>query len=780
MYQMVQKTINRAKNFVSKLMPYFKINDLIILTTGVLSGRASILLGFSPFGVACLGGFLAKDFSPWTSLLPIFGYLISGGDLRILQYILACGIITGLSYKIEWFQKGWLWNTVCAAALLVSGSLYMALFGFDYYSFVMLLIECVLCGVLVTPYRDFVTYFSGAKLRRTMTKEELFAIAVVLFAALSSLSNLTFPFDITLSGVISTFIILFCALEFNTGICAVTGTVLGILAGLSNPNLIFSVGSYSVASIAASLSKRYKKPGVILAFILANAVMTFYINGSTQVLINIYEVIIAGGVLFMIPVKKMRDAKESILLLLPWGGKKENKRMEALKEFTYQRLGKISRAFSGLSASMIKTEQRKATTPEKDVEMIIESVAERVCRNCKNCKFCWKENFEQTYDIVEKLLMVVERRGWVENYDLPSAFKNYCYNSAGIVLETNKVYELYRVNLIWESKVSESKQLISQQLEGVSQVVQTLADELQDNLNFEEETEKNIISILDSLGVKVGGVTVMTELQGRIRVKLNIRDCRGASSCDREILAALDTVTGRNMTRVSDRCSGGDCTVEFKEDENFAVDTAVARVRPKGERTWGDSYAIIRPDDGKLIVALSDGMGTGEEAARESNETVSLLEKLLVAGIDRATAIKLINSVLILKSYDESFATLDMLVFDLYSGEGEFVKTGGVSSYIKRGNKIIEIQSGTLPTGIIGGVEASNYKTTLRHGDIVIIASDGVTEIERNDQWLKELIRGIEQTNAQDIANYIMSAACRGISECIDDMTVIAVRIMEK
>ena len=91
---------------------------------------------------------------------------------------------------------------MCAAALLVSGSLYMALFGFDYYSFVMLLIECVLCGVLVTPYRDFVTYFSGAKLRRTMTKEELFAIAVVLFAALSSLSNLTFPLNITLSGVI--------------------------------------------------------------------------------------------------------------------------------------------------------------------------------------------------------------------------------------------------------------------------------------------------------------------------------------------------------------------------------------------------------------------------------------------------------------------------------------------------------------------------------------------------------------------------------------------------
>ena len=139
----------------------------------------------------------------------------------------------------------------------------------------------------------------------------------------------------------------------------------------------------------------------------------------------------------------------------------------------------------------------------------------------------------------------------------------------------------------------------------------------------------------------------------------------------------------------------------------------IARIRPDKEEKYGDSYAVIRPDGGKLIVALSDGMGTGEKAFKESSETVSLLEHLLLAGIDREAAIKLINSVLILKSYDENFATLDLLIADLYTGEGEFVKTGGACSYVCREGQVARISTAALPTGIIGEMETANKKIPL-------------------------------------------------------------------
>ena len=173
-------------------------------------------------------------------------------------------------------------------------------------------------------------------------------------------------------------------------------------------------------------------------------------------------------------------------------------------------------------------------------------------------------------------------------------------------------------------------------------------------------------------------------------------------------------------------------------------------------------------------------MGSGTTAAKESNETVRLLEGMLVAGIDKETAVKLINSVLILKSYDENFATIDMLVFDLYTGMGEFIKTGSAGSYIKKGKKVVCLKSSSLPTGIVGGIEPGKSRMRFSKGDIIIIASDGVTEVIRDDSWIREVLKNLQDVSAQAISEILMSKALSLVTEHTDDMTVLAVKIKEK
>ena len=173
-------------------------------------------------------------------------------------------------------------------------------------------------------------------------------------------------------------------------------------------------------------------------------------------------------------------------------------------------------------------------------------------------------------------------------------------------------------------------------------------------------------------------------------------------------------------------------------------------------------------------------MGSGSEAAKESNETVRLLEGMLVAGIDKETAVKLINSVLILKSYDENFATIDMLVFDLYTGVGEFIKTGSAGSYIKKGKKVVCLRSASLPTGIVGTLEPAKSRMRFVKGDVIIIASDGVTEVIRDDSWIREVLKNLQEQSAQEISELLMSKALKLQTEHTDDMTVIAVKIKEK
>ena len=108
-----------------------------------------------------------------------------------------------------------------------------------------------------------------------------------------------------------------------------------------------------------------------------------------------------------------------------------------------------------------------------------------------------------------------------------------------------------------------------------------------------------------------------------------------------------------------------------------------------GEEYSGDSYSFGKSVGGSYVTILSDGMGSGPDAGRESNATVSLVEQFLEAGLSKETAVDMINSIVALKfDEDEKFSTLDLNVVDLYSGKVDFIKIGAVASFIKRSNSV--------------------------------------------------------------------------------------------
>ena len=753
--------------------------DVIILLCAVLSGAGGLAGGFSPFGASCITALFMCSFSPCAALFVILGKLLSGIDAECLKYITAYLFITGVSAK-QWFfasdRRGIL---VCAVCVLLSDTVYGAFAGFSFYFVCTSLLEVLLCALLVMPYKTVFSYFTCRKIRRTVTKKELAALSLVLCGCLSGLSGVVLPFDITVTGIVSTFILFFSAYAFSLGTCGVLGTALGVFASLANPNMIYSVGSYSVAAIVCSLCKRYGKGGIITGFILSNAAITFYVNGSSQVLINLYEILIAGGLFMFMPAKKLKQMKNEILLLLDRNKMHENTRNAAFKSMTFKRLNRISDAFSVLSLSMQKGGKARQASEAPVIDMLAENIKERVCGACAHRADC--ENCATERDgMLKNLVLTTKRRGWVEQYDVPSYFKNHCLDYGKLVLECNKVYELYRVNRVWENRIAENRELVSRQLKDVSGVVKSLASELYEADTFETEAESAIIQTLDGLGIPVENVSVTKDLSGRLKISATVLNCSGKNVCEREIKTVIKKVTGKSFAYVKHACDKEKCMIEYKEEENFEANVGISRVRPGNEKESGDSYAIIHPGGGKIVVALSDGMGTGERAAKESGETVSLLKHLLTAGIDREAAIKLINSVLILKSYDESFATLDMLIADLFTGEGEFVKTGGACSYIARRGEVAAVHAHALPTGIIGEMETANRSVLLEDGDIVMLASDGVTDICKDDKWIRDMLIRLSASGAQEIADAIMGEACRRVMTCKDDMTVIIIKISEK
>ena len=141
--------------------------------------------------------------------------------------------------------------------------------------------------------------------------------------------------------------------------------------------------------------------------------------------------------------------------------------------------------------------------------------------------------------------------------------------------------------------------------------------------------------------------------------------------------------------------SKGECMLNLVEAKEFQVSTGIARKAGQSSGICGDSYSFNPLADGKYMLALSDGMGIGSKAADESRAVISLLENFLEAGFDMDTTIRSINSTLLLRSQDEIFATVDLCLLDLISGNADFVKIGAVSTFIKRKDYVEVVKAST-------------------------------------------------------------------------------------
>ena len=191
----------------------------------------------------------------------------------------------------------------------------------------------------------------------------------------------------------------------------------------------------------------------------------------------------------------------------------------------------------------------------------------------------------------------------------------------------------------------------------------------------------------------------------------------------------------------------------------------------------GDSYTYLQLDKGKYLLALADGMGSGELAREESAASIEMYEDFASAGFNRETILEAINSVLLLEGR-ECFSTLDICTVDLYSGEAEFIKIGAVSTFIAKGRNVEVLSSSSLPVGILGKVDREIFNKTLAKGDIIVMLTDGVIDSRggsiRSEDWIKSAIKERRDNNPKHIAEDLLNKAKENYNGTIkDDMTVL-------
>ncbi|NLY42532.1 MAG: stage II sporulation protein E [Clostridiaceae bacterium] len=791
-YQRIsRKEKPRSNNKEEMNIKPLSVRNIVLDVVGFMLGRSAILSNLTPFGLSFYAASFSGDIrSVLIGISVLIGLFTVGMGVASVRYVLSIVVFTALTLlcKNDSLKKTSVIASIAFISMFACGMIIVAINGFLVYDILMLLFESFICFVTVYIFRTGIPILRERVERRVLSNEEMISLSILMALVIVGLADLQLPGGISLRNVLCIYLLLAFSLRRGVGVATSAGVTIGLINSMASVAAPYYIGNYAFAGMIAALFKTFGKIGVSLGFILANAILTIYINGSTETLINIYDIFISVIMLGLTPAKTLDYIGEFL-------SKNAERFMDRraysrrIKEITVDKLNNISKSFEQLANIFNSIAEKKTVMNKNDVAVLFDQVAERISKDCGLCLCCWEREFHNTYQVMFKMLEKLEEKGHIDQVDMPDYFVTRCIRIDEFVSAANTAFEIYKVNLLWANKVGESRGLVSQQLHGVSKIISNLANEITMDLQFDENMEQELLIELDKAGIPVYDVSVLENANHKYEVEVVLKACGGVRKCMKNIAPIISKVIGRKMVKVDSICGANStpsrCTVKYIEEECFQVSTGVARAKKDGQQECGDNYTFIRLNDGKYVLALSDGMGSGRKASRESSATIALLEQFLDSGFDKDTAVKLINSVLVLKSPDESFATIDLSVLDLYTGNIEFIKVGAASTFIKRKEKIEVVKSTSLPIGILNNIDMELSSKRLDEGDYVIMMTDGVLDSRedsiKKEEWVKEALSNMNTANPQVMADQLLKMAIENYGNRVkDDMTVMVAKVWKK
>ncbi|MDR0405368.1 MAG: stage II sporulation protein E [Clostridiales bacterium] len=752
-----------------------------------LLGRVVAFDMAAPFGPAVLAAYIANDKTPsWryiaVAAAGLLGVLTSGASVPFAKYLLTY-VLFGLIYlsvsALTDRRKNYTVSGMAGVSLLISGVIFSARYGFAPYDVLMLVLESACCVVAarLTQSAARVLFPAGDRpaapgIAAAASVDEIAGLSVVAVLCALGLSTIKIG-GLALGNSLAAALIMLFALAGGVSAGAAGGVALGVLYGVSRFPVTAIAGVFGFCGLAAGLMRRFDKAGAALGFFVANAVLSMYLGGFDGGTFGVLELCLAIALFCLLPTSVVAEA-ESVL-----GG--TGKRGAGAVKFITQKLRGVAAAFGGLAGTFSGIARPEQAENPADVTALFDKAADKVCRKCGLRFVCWEKQFNATYDAMMKLAPVFRSGGKAEPSHLPEQFRSKCIKVDDLVAELNRVYGQYRLDTRWRQRVAESQELTAEQFTGMSRIIDGLASELDSAVAFDDLLEQRVASALARAGLKRREVSVVKNNYGRYEASVKMKRCADGKQCAEAVVPTVSGAIGREMECREAACArergGTRCELYLVEKEKFAVACGAACRAKDGQSESGDNYSYTRVCDGKYVLALSDGMGSGTQAAGQSRVTVTMLEQLLGAGFDKHTAIKIINSALRVKTTAECFATIDLTILDLFSGEAEFIKIGANASFIKRGKRVEQINSSSLPVGILSDVDVEISGKTLERGDCVIMVSDGVHNAA--DSWLGGYLSQLDAAAPQAMAERILEEAARRKNQRIDDdMTVVAATVV--
>lgn len=755
---------------------------------GFLLGRAVILSDLSPFAIpffATAGFFKQKiktaaavsllagalTISPRHALYVLIGLLMFNAVRAFVVKLIKVGEMQALPYMV--LLSGGLARL--GYALAATGTLHWT----DWFYAA---VECGLSFLLTLIFLQSLPLVHSNIRKRTLKNEEIVCLIILLASVLTGTHAWTVA-GLSIEHVLSRYFVLIFSLVAGAAIGSTVGVVIGLILGLSNIGTLYEMSLLAFSGLLGGLLKEGRKIGVALGLMVGTMLIGLYGEGYDHLVYTALESVAAIALFFMTPKSLVAEMARYIPGTQEYHNR-EQQYVKKLREVTASRVEQFSRLFRALSVSFSRAPAEAGGGSDREIDLFLSKVVEKTCQQCFLKETCWKKNFDTTYSLMSEIMQETVSSPEIRTAKLKRNWRHHCVKPDKVVNAIFERHQQFQDEIMLRKRVEDSRRLVADQLMGVSKIMGDFAKEIQKEREMHEKQEEQILYKLQEIGLDVEDVDIYNLEEGDVDIDMTIPAGYHAE-CEKIIAPILSDILGESIIireHVEPQITGGFGRVTFGSAKAYVVETGASHTAQGGGWISGDNYTVFELGGAKVAIAISDGMGGGERAYRESRETLKLLSNVLKSGIDETVAIKSINSVLALRSTDEMFSTLDLAMIDLQKASAKFLKIGSNPSYIKRGDQVIKVEAGNLPMGIIEEVDIDVVDVQLKAGDLLVMMSDGLFDAPKNvenpDLWMKRKISEIEIDDPQTVADLLLEEVIRTAGGVIkDDMTVVVSKI---
>ncbi len=805
------------RNLKEILIKLFSIENIalyfIAFMVSMVGFRSeNIILNMSPFAISFISAMVSNRKTIGIAyLFTLLGTFIAFGPNSLLIYFLSSLLFFVLilikqpkeEENTNEQKRVGLHLSIAVLAVQVIPMFFRTFYFYDLLVSIMLTISSF---VFYKIFANSLLMISEFKTKKAFSIEEVMGTSLLLAIVSMAFGNLKI-FGYSICHIISILLVLILGWKNGMLVGATGGITIGVALGIIGNNDPILIAAYALSGMIAGIFYKLGRIGVVVGFILGNIILNYVSNGNTAPIILVQEILIASLGLLAVPKRfeiNIQDIYKKNQRLLP----ETTGRVITENKDTIFKLNSMSETISDLAKSY--EEAASTILDEKDLkeqelsnEQVFKEELEGNLLELEN-NILYDEITDSENGIIDDVFAHLLEQEVVTEKELVRIFEKHNQYIIGFeekneqVLEDvskmikaiNSAYRISKVNFIWKRKIEENKKSVSSQLDGVSKAISSMAEEMkEEEKNPFETEEKEIRSLLEQKEITIESMKIKKSASGRYYVEVYTKLCDDieGNKCNiKKIAKILEKVLKDKFIIQAQECGLREqkqgCKFSYYSQDKFKLQVGVAGAVKNGSPVSGDSHVETKLEDGKYLIAISDGMGSGPEAMKSSKIAIKMLERLLKAGFDKEVSLNLINATLVANTKEDMYATLDMQILDLYAGNMEFIKSSACPTFIKRGKEVQLLRTLTLPTGILENADLIVYDYDLQAGDILVMCTDGIidanTEYINKELWVKYLLEDIQTDDAQQIANMILNEAIDsefGMQK--DDMTVIVAKI---